>query len=152
MQSTKAFEVRDVDSMEGDRSVAPPSRTSSLECQGPHPGTPNEVRRQASLESALPTAAVDSHRGGALHSKCTRRSRPWNVSTPTAVVASPSIHETWLFTDRSSFEAAEIGESVGSSKGGSCGQGARQGSRILGSPVRRASGRGSSRAGEGSRP
>ena len=122
----------------------PNRRVPSLEVQGAHDRSPNEPKRLVgTLERDLSAAAITSHTGGASQSKWTRRSRPWNVTGSMAVVDSSSIRDDWLSPSASG--PAESLDLAGNLKGGSCGQVAHRGSRILDSPVQRASGRGRSR-------
>jgi hypothetical protein len=131
----------------------PPHRAPSKKIQGSHSEDEREdLRRMSSPERALPATAVASQPGGAPRSKWTRKSRPWNVTGSTAVVASASIRELWLDPESTGTKPSTIGEGseapaklARSFKGGSCGQVARKGSRILDSLVQSASGRGRSR-------
>ena len=129
----------------------PSEKSQGSRSENKHEGS----RRVTSFERALPATAVASQPGGAPRSKWTRKSRPWNVTGSTAVVASPSIRDLWLFPDSTGTRSSEVSgvsrlaESLkklaGNFEGGSCGQVARKGSRILDSPVQSASGRGRSR-------
>ena len=171
-----SFDSPNVLSKDEAASAPSPHRDPSKEFQGArqdvHDG---EEGHPIPFERVRSTMAVGSRAGGAPHSKWTRKSRPWNVSPPTAVVAFPSIRERWLTpsgastaSDHASPSASthavadrgiaverriranqfsrspHPGERARSALGGSCGQGTRKGSRILDSPVRCASGRGSS--------
>jgi len=163
----RSFEVRSLFFMDCDRSTTTPQTTNRaplMKAQGMISESRSEERRETSFERTLPTAAVPQRPEGAFQSKWTRRSRPWNVTVETAVVASPPILETWLFpktmqhddppNDRCDCIDGSISKLsgsinptrlAGSTQGGSCGQGALMGSRILDSLVQSASGRGRSR-------
>jgi len=139
-----SFTIRSGCSTDSDVSAPTPHRAPSLEFQGAHSESQAEVsRRTASAERALSATAVATHPEGAPLSKRTRKSRPWNVSDSTAVVASRSIREAWLSPD--SIGITSPNQLARNSKGDSCGQVARKGSRILDSSVQSASGRGRSR-------
>jgi len=139
-----SFTIRSGFSADSDYSIGTAHRDPSSEAQGTHSESSHEgIRRVTSFERALSATAVDSQAGGAPQSKWTRKSRPWNVSDSTAVVASRSIREAWLSPDSTGSTQPET--LARSSKGASCGQVAREGSRILDSPVQSASGRGRSR-------
>ena len=127
------LDPRSARSTDAERSARPPGRGRAVDHQGARLRSPLERAPISRLESARSTVAVVSPAGGASSSKWARRSRPWNASSSTAAVATPSIRETWLSPDDSAWRAQG---------GACCGQVALEGSRILGSPVQRASGRG----------
>jgi hypothetical protein len=139
-----SFKFRSGFSTDSDVSTPPPHRVASLELQGAHSESQAEVSgRTISAERVPSAAAVATHLGGAFTSKRTRKTRPWNVSDTTAVVASRSIREAWLLPD--SVGITTPNQLARNSKGGSCDRVARKGSRILDSSVQSASGRGRSR-------
>ena len=137
--------------------------------QGPPPprreGAPRDQEQQALRGRDGSTATAAARPGGAFRCKGTRRSRPWNTTLPAVVVTSPSIQQRWLSmedatpneswrperaadSDSADRPGAALDDSVAMARGPQgdpCGQVARKGGRILDSPVRRASGRGSSR-------
>ena len=127
------LDPRSARSTEAERSARPPGRGHAVDHQGARHRSPLERAPMSRLESVRSAVAVVSPAGGASSSKWARRSRPWNASSSTAAVATPSIRERWLCPDDSAWRTQ--GDAC-------CGQVAREGSRILGSPVQRASGRG----------
>ena len=104
-----------------------------------HQGAPSG---SAPIGRVCPTTVAAPQQGGASHSKWTRRTRPWNASTPATVVTS------FVAGPRSALEVYSGGEvpeaSARPSQGEPCNHAARNGSRIHGSPVRPRIGRGSS--------
>ncbi len=105
-ETRNSFEHQSVCSNGSAHSALDPRRVCLLDRQGERSTPPREAGQTASFERVPPAAAVASREGGASQSKRTRRSRPWNVSMPTAVVASSSILKDWLFLDESAPGAA----------------------------------------------
>ena len=101
-----SFEHRSVCSSGSPPSALDPRRARPLERQGERSTPPREAVQTASFERVRSAAVVASRAGGASQSKWTRRSRPWNASMPTAVVALGSILKEWLFLDESVRDAA----------------------------------------------
>ena len=96
--------------------------------------------RNARISGFLQATAAARLGGGASPSKWTRRTRPWNASTPAAVV------DSFHAGPRSATEVysgGEVPEAIaGGSLGEPCSHAVRKGSRIHGSPVRPRAGRG----------
>ena len=100
-EDRNSFEQQSVCSNGSAHSALDPRRVCLLDRQGERSTPPREAGQTASFKRVPPAAAVASREGGASQSKRTRRSRPWNVSMPTAVVTSSSILKEWLFLDES---------------------------------------------------
>jgi hypothetical protein len=164
--SLEARSTRSNDSAEPDASQ---HRLRSLDRQGACSGPPRVSERLAPLERVLPATAAAGPPGGAPLAKRARRSRPWNVSQPAAVVAPVSIRDAWLSNEEAmprpgligaeerclpasdrldgpahgtSFDSCESVTTAGTALGEPCDRVARKGNRILGSSVQRAFGRG----------
>ena len=90
--------------------IAPtPQRFHRSHHQGPQSGIARIGRIRATTVAALQT-------GGASQSKWARRSRPWNTSTSTTVVASPDeVFESTIF--KSVLRFASAGDEAGRSRG-----------------------------------
>ena len=112
-------------------------------------GVPQRVGESDHQGARVRTARINGFRkataaarlgGGASPSKWTRRTRPWNASTPAAVV------DSFHAGPRSATEVysgGEVPEAIaGGSLGEPCSHAVRKGSRIHGSPVRPRAGRG----------
>ena len=114
-------------------SIGAPRRVGESDHQGARAG---ETRKDGSRKAT----AVARLKGGASPSKWTRRTRPWNASTPTAVVDSFHAGPRSALEVYSGGEVPEAG--AGESIGGTRQHAVRKGSRIHGSPVRSRAGRG----------
>ncbi len=92
-----------------DESLRSPQRFHRSHHQGPQSGIARIGRIRATTVAALQT-------GGASQSKWARRSRPWNVSTSTTVVASlDEVFESTIF--ESVLRFASTGDEAGRSRG-----------------------------------
>lgn len=121
-----------------DGSFPPPGRARRSDHQGTRSGFARIGRIRATTVVALRT-------GGASQSKWARRSRPWNASTPTAVVASlGEVFERTIFKDVLRFASA--GDEAGRSRGRSLRPSCPKGQPHQWPPVRSASGRGAQEA------
>jgi len=105
-ESKNSVEDRSARSSGNAPSALDPRPAYLLDRQGERSTPPQETLQTASFERVRPAAVVASREGGASLSKRTRRSRPWNSSMPTAVVASTSILKEWLFRDEAAPGAA----------------------------------------------
>lgn len=114
-------------------SIGAPRRAGESDHQGTRAGE----ARQGGFRKATAVARL---KGGASASKWTRRTRPWNASTPTAVVDSFHAGPRSALEVYSGGEVPEAG--AGESSGGTRHRAVREDSRIHGSPVRSRTGRG----------
>ena len=132
------FDSRSNSKLTSQHSVSAQSGAPQRVGDSNHQGAPSG---SAPIGRVCPTTVAAPQQGGASHSKWTRRTRPWNASTPATVVAS------LIAGPRSALDVYSGGEvpdtTARQSQGEPCTHAVRKGSRIHGSPVRPRIGRGS---------